>query len=44
MTPRHAFLLKLALVGAGVFVAAAVFSAYLRPAMLVEFANIVLCT
>ena len=34
---------KAALVALFAFVAAAAFSAYLRPAMLIEFANLVLC-
>jgi hypothetical protein len=43
MTPRHAFYLKALAVALASFVAAAAFSAYLRPGMLVEFANLVLC-
>jgi hypothetical protein len=35
--------LKAAAVGILAFVAAAAFSAYLKPGMLVEFANFVLC-
>jgi len=31
-------------VALGAFVAAATFSAYLRPGMLIEFANLLLCT
>jgi hypothetical protein len=34
---------KAALVALGAFVVATVFSAYLRPDMLIQFANIVLC-
>ena len=34
---------KAALVGAAAFAAAAAFSAYLQPGMLIEFANLVLC-
>ena len=34
---------KAALVGVVAFVTAAVFSAYLKPGMLIEFANLVLC-
>jgi hypothetical protein len=36
-------LLKALLVGAVFFITAAAFSAYLKPGMLVEFANLVLC-
>ena len=43
MTPRSTFMMKLAGVGLLAFAAAAVFSAYLRPGMLIEFANLVLC-
>ena len=35
---------KAALVALGAFVMAMAFSAYLQPGMLVEFANLVLCT
>lgn len=35
--------LKAALVAVLAFVTAAAFSAYLRPGMLIEFANLVLC-
>jgi hypothetical protein len=35
--------LKAALVSAVAFVTAAAFSAYLKPAMLIEFANLLLC-
>ena len=37
------FFWKAAGVGALAFLAAAAFSAYLQPGMLVEFANLVLC-
>jgi hypothetical protein len=40
----HRLWLKVALVAVFAFVAAAAFSAYLRPGMLVEFANLVLCS
>jgi hypothetical protein len=40
----HRLWLKAALVAVFAFVAAAAFSAYLRPGMLVEFANLVLCS
>ncbi len=36
--------LKAALVAALAFVTGAAFSAYLKPGMLIEFANIVLCS
>ena len=36
--------LKALLVGVFAFVTAAAFSAYLKPGMLVEFANLVLCS
>lgn len=35
--------LRAALVAAAAFVTGAVFAAYLQPAMLIEFANLVLC-
>jgi len=35
--------LKAALVAVGAFVTAAAFSAYLKPGMLIEFANLILC-
>lgn len=43
MSPRQDFALKLLGVALVAFVTAAAFSAYLKPAMLVEFANLVLC-
>jgi hypothetical protein len=43
VTERTSFVLKAALVGAVSLVGAAAFSAYLRPGMLVEFANLILC-
>jgi hypothetical protein len=43
MSPRQDFLLKAALVGLVSLLGAAAFSAYLKPGMLVEFANLVLC-
>ncbi|HUG77872.1 MAG TPA: hypothetical protein VML57_10345 [Burkholderiales bacterium] len=43
MSPRREFTLKAIGVAAACFLAAAVFSAYLRPGMLIEFANLVLC-
>jgi hypothetical protein len=36
-------LLKALAVGLGAFVVGAAFSAYLKPGMLIEFANLVLC-
>ena len=44
MSPRRQHLLKASVVAALAFVAAAAFSAYLKPGMLVEFANLVLCS
>lgn len=43
MTPRQQFLWKALGVAVIAFATAAVFSAYLRPGMLIEFANLVLC-
>ena len=43
MSARRIFLLKMAVVALLSFVTAAAFSAYLKPGMLVEFANLVLC-
>lgn len=40
----HRLWLKVVLVAAVCFVTAAAFSAYLKPGMLIEFANLVLCT
>ncbi len=40
----HRLWLKAVLVAVFAFVTAAAFSAYLRPGMLVEFANLVLCS
>ena len=37
------FLLKVLAVALGAFALAAAFSAYLKPGMLIEFANLVLC-
>ena len=44
MTSKHQLLWKVLLAGAIAFVTAAAFSAYLKPAMLIEFANLVLCS
>jgi len=44
MSPGKALLLQSLAVGLVAFAAAAAFSAYLRPGMLVEFANLVLCS
>jgi len=41
---RNAFFIKIFLVGMLSFASAAAFSAYLKPGMLVEFANLVLCS
>ncbi len=43
MKPRKLLLMALA-VGLFAFLTAAAFSAYLKPGMLVEFANLVLCS
>jgi hypothetical protein len=43
MNPRPRLWVKALLVGLFAFVAAAAFSAYLKPGMLIEFANLVLC-
>jgi hypothetical protein len=43
MTAKAAFAWKLLAVTALSFLAAAAFSAYLQPGMLIEFANLVLC-
>ena len=43
MTRRSLLLAKALAVGLVAFVTAAAFSAYLKPGMLVEFANLVLC-
>ena len=43
MTTRRDLLLKALVVAVISFAAAAAFSAYLKPGMLVEFANLVLC-
>lgn len=44
MTHRQLFLMKAIGVGVVAFVTAAAFSAYLKPGMLIEFANLVLCS
>lgn len=44
MTHRKIFLLKVVGVALLSFVTAAAFSAYLKPGMLIEFANLVLCS
>jgi hypothetical protein len=41
---RNPLLWKAALVAAVAFATAAAFSAYLKPGMLIEFANLLLCT
>jgi hypothetical protein len=43
MTARRLLVLKALAVGLLAFAAAAAFSAYLKPGMLIEFANLVLC-
>lgn len=44
MNFNSSLFLKATLVAVAAFAAAAAFSAYLRPGMLVEFANLVLCS
>jgi multisubunit Na+/H+ antiporter MnhF subunit len=44
MTRRGKFFAQAVAVALLAFVAAAAFSAYLKPGMLVEFANLVLCS
>jgi hypothetical protein len=44
MTDRNQFLLVAGIVAVVSFIAAAAFSAYLKPGMLIEFANLVLCS
>ena len=44
MSSGKALALKSLAVGLAAFAAAAAFSAYLRPEMLIEFANLVLCS
>jgi hypothetical protein len=44
VSPRRQLLLKASVVAVLAFMTAAAFSAYLRPGMLVEFANLVLCS
>lgn len=44
MTTRQRFLLRATAVAGFAFVTAAAFSAYLKPGMLIEFANLVLCS
>ncbi len=44
MSSRRAFLLKAIGIALFAFAAGAAFSAYLKPGMLIEFANLVLCS
>jgi len=44
MSEKGLFVLKAIGVALFAFVTAAAFSAYLRPGMLIEFANLLLCT
>jgi hypothetical protein len=44
VTSGRKLLLKSLAAGALAFVAAAAFAAYLKPGMLIEFANLVLCS
>ena len=43
MSPNRLLLIKASVVAVVAFATAAAFSAYLKPGMLVEFANLVLC-
>ena len=43
MTEKTSFIMKAAGVALLAFAAAAAFSAYLKPGMLIEFANLLLC-
>jgi hypothetical protein len=44
MTEKNRFLVTAAVVAVVCFATAAAFSAYLKPGMLIEFANLVLCS
>jgi hypothetical protein len=44
MTSRNAFIFKAVAVALFAFATAAAFSAYLQPGMLIEFANLILCS
>lgn len=44
MSPKRQFVLKAFGVALLAFVTAAAFSAYLKPGMLIEFANLILCS
>jgi len=44
MSPKQKFLVKALAVALFAFTTAAAFSAYLKPGMLIEFANLVLCS
>jgi hypothetical protein len=44
VTARARLVLKAFVIGALAFATAATFAAYLKPAMLIEFANLVLCS
>jgi hypothetical protein len=43
MTDRNSFIIKAIAVALLAFATAAAFSAYLKPGMLIEFANLLLC-
>jgi hypothetical protein len=43
VSPNRQLLIKASVVAVLAFVTAAAFSAYLKPGMLIEFANLVLC-
>jgi hypothetical protein len=44
MNPKRQFIVKAVGVALLAFVTAAAFSAYLKPGMLIEFANLILCS
>ena len=44
MSPRRLLLVKASAIAVFSFVTAAAFAAYLKPGMLVEFANLLLCS
>jgi len=44
VSPRRLFLVKASAIAVLSFVTAAAFSAYLKPGMLIEFANLLLCS
>jgi hypothetical protein len=44
MSPKRQFMVRACGVALLAFVTAAAFSAYLKPGMLIEFANLILCS